>query len=199
MTHPKICIITPTIGRPSLRQTLESTDSLSIRDMWLVISDGHNPHAKSIWEDVSPVHSIYVEHTEVKGDYGNRLRDICMTMAPTQNYFIFLDDDDVFMPGALDIIRREIALYSPLPIMFRMRNGNGEILWRTRDITPGNVGGSMFCCPNKPDFLGVWANGAGHRSDYEFIRGTLMKYSPDWHKQLAWSGDIIIECRPEGH
>jgi hypothetical protein len=178
---------------------LESTDDLTDGDLWLVIGDGPTSKARSVWDDMSlsPAHHVYLEAPQSLGDYGNPIRDWGMSVIMAQDYFLFLDDDDVFVPGALSIIRREIARYSPIPIMFRMINGTGEILWRTREITPGNVGGSMFCCPNHPDFLGVWANGAGHRSDYEFIRGTLMKYSLDWRKQLAWSGDIIIECRPD--
>ena len=125
---------------------------------------------------------------EVNGDYES-LSD--------KDYFVFLDDDDILAPGAVNIVKREIAEHNHRPIMFRMINGNGELLWRTRDVTPGNVGGSMLVCPNKPGKLGKWANGGGHRSDHVFIEETLKRYGPGWRQNLFWSGDVIIHCRPE--
>jgi len=199
MSHyqPTICVITPTIGRPTLKRTLES-GQLTGGDQWLLLSDGHQPDVHELWNRLKADRPyLHWLGTRVqKGEYGNLLRDTAMSLSK-KDYFIFLDDDDIFAPNAIDIIKREIALYYPNPIMFKMINGNGEILWKTRDVTPGNVGGSMFCCPNNRDRLATWANGAGHRSDFEFIRGTLEKYGADWRQQLRWSGDVIIHCRPE--
>jgi glycosyltransferase involved in cell wall biosynthesis len=196
--QPSICIITPTIGRATLRNTLESAQ-IGPGDHWIVLADGPNEQAREIWFN-SPMARLngvfFAESLIRRGDYGNPLRDEAMNWA-TQDYFIFLDDDDVFAPGAVDIIKREIKEHYHRPIMFRMINGNGEILWKTREITPGNVGGSMLCCPNIKDKLGIWANGAGHRSDFEFIEGTLKNFGPGWRHHLFWSGEVIIHVRPQ--
>jgi hypothetical protein len=196
MTKPSICVITPTIGRPTLRRTLES-GILGQNDLWFVLQDSEGEGVYDIWYELRKSRPyLYLFETQYSGNYGNSLRDYAIRVSQSK-YFIFLDDDDIFAPGAIQIIKQEIALHHPKPIIFKMVNGNGEHLWRTRDITPGNVGGSMFCCPNIPGKLGKWDNGAGHRSDFEFIRGTLEKYGPDWRQQLAWSGEVIIHCRPE--
>lgn len=194
MTYqPTICIITPTIGRPSLRQTLESV-SLANNDHWIVVGDGPNTQARAIWASV-PTRGYYTETLTAYGDYGNALRDRAMMWA-TQDYLIFLDDDDVIVPGGIDIIKHEIKEHYPRPIIFKMRNGNGEILWKNREVTPGNVGAAMFCCPNRPDTFGKWTNGAGHRSDYEFIMATLKSYGPAWRQNIFWSDKVTVHCRP---
>jgi glycosyltransferase involved in cell wall biosynthesis len=199
MTYqPTICIITPTIGRPTLRRALKSgAKDLDIGDLWIVLGDGLQPDAIESCQSVNfNCQTAFLESVDSLGDYGNFLRDQAMSIA-TQDYFIFLDDDDIFAPNAIGIIKREIAEHYPRPIMFRMINGNGELLWRTRDVTPGNIGGSMFCCPNTPGRLGTWSNGRGHQSDLFFIGQTLKLYGPGWRQNLFWSGDVIVHCRPE--
>lgn len=196
--QPSICIITPTIGRPTLRRTLESgAAKLGPDDLWIIVGDGRQTAGQKI---CSRIHfnckSTFLMSADPVGDYGNSLRDQAMSIA-IQDYFVFLDDDDIFAPNAIQIIKREIAEHHPRPIMFRMINGNGELLWRTRDVTPGNVGGSMFVCPNTPGKLGTWANGGGHRSDFNFMEQTLKLYGPGWRQNLHWSGDVIVHCRPE--
>ena len=199
MTDLSICVITPTIGRPTLRRTLESA-KLGPLDNWEVITDGPEIY-KKVKPDIldllnSRRYLHYSTTFRVMGHYGNRLRDTRMSI--TENdYFVFLDDDDVFAPGAIEIIKEAIAQHHPRPIIFKMRNGNGETLWKNREVTPGNVGGSMFVCPNDPDKLGKWDNGQGHRSDIEFIRQTLENYGPGWRQDIVWSDEVIIHCRPD--
>lgn len=198
MTYqPSICVITPTIGRSTLRQALESgAAELDINDLWIISGDGPQPEALEICKKALEGQFAFVETGIALGDYGNPLRDQAISIA-TQDYFIFLDDDDIFAPNAIQIIKREIAEHHPRPIMFRMINGNGELLWRTREVATGNVGGSMFCCPNVPGQLGTWANGRGHQSDLAFIEETLELYGSGWRQNLHWSGDVIVHCRPE--
>lgn len=199
MTNPTICVITPTIGRPSLQRTLES-GVLGEGDSWRVIADGPEIH-RVVRANIDLPHTLpcisLSTSFEATGNYGNKLRDLAIATAQ-ESYFVFLDDDDIFAPGAVNIIKEAIAKHHPRPIIFKMINGNGEILWRNREVTPGNVGGSMFVCPNVPGKLGRWANGAGHRSDYEFIRQTLESYGPGWRQEIVWSDEVIIHCRPQG-
>jgi hypothetical protein len=182
-----------------LARTLESgAKDLDKNDLWIIFGDGLETGIIEICQHVDfNCETALLESVTTFGDYGNSLRDQAMSVA-TQDYFIFLDDDDIFAPNAIPIIKREIAEHHPRPIMFRMINGNGELLWRTREVTPGNVGGSMFCCPNTPGKLGTWANGRGHQSDFHFIEETLKLYGPGWRQNLFWSGDVIVYCRPEG-
>lgn len=197
---PSICVITPTLGRKTLYRALTSA-SLSMIDSWIVVLDdvkGDRDVANSTFNNLSPTRPYLsiVSHVGLTSEYGNKLRDLAMKMS-NSDYFLFLDDDDIFAPHAMDIVKIEIAQSYPRPIIFSMINGNGEKLWKNREVTPGNVGSSMFCCPNIPGKLGVWDNGAGHRSDFEFIQTTLKMYGPGWRQRLVWSDKVIVECRPK--
>jgi hypothetical protein len=100
---------------------------LDLNDLWLVLGDGPQPEALEVCKQVPfNCQSAFLESAVSLGDYGNPLRDQAMSIA-TQDYFLFLDDDDVFAPNAIQVIKREIAEHFTRPIMFRMINGNGEI------------------------------------------------------------------------
>lgn len=197
---PTICVITPTIGRPALKRALESA-RLSYHDRWMVILDVAHGDREMFTQIVHGMNKLFWPYIDlmpqinISGEYGNKLRDAAMQISEN-DYFLFLDDDDVFVPNAMNYVREEITRNYPRPIMFKMINGNGEILWKNREVTPGNVGTPMFCCPNIPGKLGVWDNGAGHRSDHEFIRTTLESHGDDWRQHLVWSDKVIVECRP---
>ena len=191
---PSICIITPTIGRPSLRVALQSIE-LSPLDQWIVVGDGTQPAAREIASTLFAHEDgvYYFETSTGRGDSGNPLRDLAMTWG-YQDYFLFLDDDDVFVPNARRIINEELKRHFGAPVIFRMTS-NGDVIWRHPSVEVGNVGGSMIAVPNRFGLIGTWANGHGHRSDYEFIMDTLRRYGSDWRQIIGWAGDIIIHCR----
>lgn len=186
-----IAIITPTISRPTLRRALTSA-RLTPDDEWLVIGDGPQPEAEKVCKGLAIL--PYLRYVEGKptGNRGNEQRDFGMMLAAA-DYLLFLDDDDVFVSGAIDVVRRHLDEQPhPHPIIFRMFH-NGGVIWASPELHPGNVGGAMFCAPNIKDKLGRWT---GHPveqiSDMGFMRGTLAHY-----KDLQWSGDVIVHCNPE--
>jgi len=184
MPVSSLCIVTPTISRPTLARALRSA-VLSPGDEWLVIGDGSQPEAEAQVAALNVPGMHYVEGPETH-HYGNEQRDLAMSMARAA-YFLFLDDDDIFLPGALERIRHYV---DGSPVMFRMHH-NGGIIWRDQMIAPGNTGGSMFCVPNVPGKFGRWGDSQAYTSDQQFILAT-MKHWPT----LIWSGEIIVECNP---
>jgi glycosyltransferase involved in cell wall biosynthesis len=179
-------IITPTKGRPTLARTLRSA-TLGPRDEWLVIGDGPQPVAQSIVEAMGDSHIRYTEGPQT-GDYGNARRQMGMEMA-VNDYLLFIDDDDEYVPGALKTIR---PLLNGYPFMFRMV-WNGEIIWRMREVYPGNVAAAMFAVPNYPHMLGRW--GRGYGADAEFIKETVELWGVE---NVVWSGDVIVRCHHDG-
>ncbi len=182
---PSLCVITPTISRPTLARALKSA-SLVPPDEWLVVGDGPQPEAARVVADLAMPGVRYLEGPETRNQ-GNEQRDFAMALA-TADYFLFLDDDDVFTPGALETVRRQLA---GAPVMFRIRH-NGGIIWREQVIAPGNTGGSMFCVPNVPGRFGRWGGPRAYGRDYFFMLET-MRHWPT----LVWLGDIIVECNPK--
>lgn len=180
MSNYSLCVITPTISRPTLYQAITS----AIVDEWLVIGDGPQLEAERIVNEVEGID--YIEGPQT-GDYGNAQRDLGIAQAQA-DYLSFLDDDDVFMPGAVETIKSQL---DGSPIIFRMLHPTGAVLWQRPGLSVGNVGGSMFIVPNVKSKLGKWANGKGYMSDFDFIETTLKHWG-----QPKWAGDVIIRCQP---
>lgn len=179
-------IITPTIGRATLARTLRSA-TLGPRDEWLVIGDGPQPEAQSIVEAMGDTRIRYIEGP-VTGDYGNARRQMGMGMA-AKDYILFIDDDDEYVPGALKTVR---PLLNGYPFVFRMI-WNGEIIWQTREVYPGNVAAAMLCAPNYKHMLGYW--GKGYGADAEFIKETVELWGIE---NVVWSGDVIVRSHNDG-
>lgn len=182
-----LCIITPTIGRPTLERTLTSA-KLSKNDEWLVIGDG--PQSFSVVDMVEKLGSpySYIEHPK-NNDCGNALKNFGMAISD-KDYFLFLDDDDIFTPDAIELVRHYTEQTNG-PIIFRMITPQGETIWKDQIITPGNVGSGMVCFPNIFNKLGKY--GTGYSADFFFIEQTVKK----WQGQITWAGEIITICQPE--
>lgn len=184
-----LCVITPTISRPTLERAIRST-RLGESDEWIVFGDGFQPEARAVIERLKAEipNLVYLETDRPTHDNGNTQRNLAMSVS-RKSYFLFLDDDDVFLPGAIEAVRKEM---DNLPVMFRMEHPAG-VIWREMVITPGNVGGSMICVPNDPDKYGQWPEGVdNHDTDIDFITETVSGFDG-----LIWSGKIIIEVSPE--
>lgn len=191
--NPSVCVVTPTIGRLTLERTLLSAAPDS-DDEWQVIGDGAQPQAEALVKCLNSSGRkdlIYHEGASC-GNYGNSLRDMAMSLSD-KDYFLYLDDDDIFVFGIWSTIKRELKQHYPRPVIFRMMDPLGRILWKEQRITPGNVGGSMFCPPNIPEQMATWGDYIGHGSDVQFIEATLKKQD----MTPAWSGEVIIKCKPE--
>lgn len=183
-----ICVITPTISRPTLRKALISA-RLTPEDEWVVVGDGPQPGAEAVVESLAIIPYLHYIEGPLTRNMGNEQRDIGMSLSH-KDYFLFMDDDDEFVPGAVDIVRRHLReVKGPRPIIFRMHH-NEHVIWTSRMLEPGNVGTSMFCIPNVPGRLGKWSGWPNPQtSDLEFLNDTL-KY---WNAKsdLIWSGDVI--------
>lgn len=187
---PSLCVITPTISRSTLRRALLSAE-LEPGDEWLVIGDGRQPDAAGLVSELWQAGRNWLRFIvgPETGDKGNSQRNLGMHRAEA-DYFLFLDDDDLFLPGAIEAIRGQL---NGEPVMFRMKHPNG-VIWQEQLLTPGNVGGSMLCVPNEPGKLPKWPERyIGHGSDFVFISDVEKRFGG-----LVWAGDVIIEVAPEG-
>lgn len=184
-----ICVITPTISRPTLRKALTSA-RLMPGDEWIVVGDGPQSGAERVVESLAIIPYLHYIEGPLTRNKGNEQRDLGMSLSD-KDYFLFMDDDDEFVPGAIPIVRRHLREAHGLhPMIFRMWH-NGHVIWTSRMIEPGNVGGSMFCIPNIPGRLGRWSGWPNPQtSDLEFLNDTLRYW--DARNDLIWSGDVIV-------
>jgi hypothetical protein len=104
-----------------------------------------------------------------------------------------MDDDDVYVPGAIEMMRDAAC---ERPVIFRMDHYSHGILWRDPEVRFGNVSTQMYVVPNEPDKLGTWAPHVPGLpepgGDYTFMAQTVKKMG-----EPVWREEIIAVLRPE--
>lgn len=193
-TH--LSFIVATTGRASLGRMLKSIHEqpLTHEDQVLIIgNDGLKKHEWAA-HDMRGVPWVYFP-CEPGGDWGHTERNLGMIMA-TGTHLVFGDDDDAFLPGAVTAIRKAADRNPGRPLMFRMFDANGAVLWGLPQIQMGNHGTPQFVPPNVPDRLGQF----GHRyeGDFDFVTSTLALYPTPPEKAVIWCADVIYGCRSFG-
>lgn len=175
MPEPRFSVIVPTIGRPSLADSLVSCDSVFVDEI-LVSPDGRQAHT-ACEQIVAETPLLYPSVTLLDpidesrlNERGHPQRNRAMLQADSP-WLCFLDDDDTFVHGAF--ARIVGALGPDVPHIFRMRYTEGHpeagtVLWGDRELRECNVGTPMFVVPNRR--LGWWPSRI--MGDFHFIRET---------------------------
>lgn len=160
-----ISVVIPTIGRPTLQRAI---DSCAGADEILVLEN----------QD---------------GDNGYRARNTLMAQA-TGDVLAFCDDDDVFVPDAIDLIRARAAEHPGRPLLFQMRLNGGQVIWSQPRLGYGNIGTPCIVVPNQPDKLGTWAGwqGSGSGGDCHFIHECVKRMGDP-----VWVERIVAHIRPD--
>src|SRR5205085_10755047 len=124
----RFSIIVPTCGRQSLRRTLQSIHSQALLDgdEVLLVADGPVPLAEELFaESGLPGRCLATPATR---DFGGSQRNRGMDEA-RGDYLLFMDDDDVFTPCAIQTIRAALQEAPDRPHLFRMRYAaSGRVL-----------------------------------------------------------------------
>lgn len=182
-----LTIVIPSIGRPTLENTLNSIASQLERfDQVFVVGDGHYPETKKLVGK----YGIQYGYFEMAGgphhDWGARARNFGVDLAK-KAYIAFMDDDDQYLPGAFKHIKNAIKSFNGYPFMFRMMHTR-SIIWTTPDLFVGNVSSQMVVVPNDKAKLGRFTD--RYEGDFDFIQSTADKYSV-YHNPFLWREEII--------
>lgn len=121
-----------------------------------------------------------------EGDWGNRARNRMIAKA-TREWLLFMDDDDEYVLGALDIVRETVVLSPGRLHLFRMETADGGVLWRDPEVRDSNVSTQMIACPNVE--LPPW--GDRYAGDLDFIEGAVATLG-----EPVWCEPIIARLRP---
>ncbi|MES2790051.1 MAG: glycosyltransferase family A protein [Planctomycetota bacterium] len=189
-----ISIVIPTLGRATLGRALESVvPYLDSNDEILVVADGVRPLARTVIEAFDSKQIRYFEHAVAGSTFGNAQRNFAMSQAQG-DYFAFLDDDDRFLPNALESIRREAR--HQVPLIFR-REYHQTFSWSRPEFIKGEVGTGMFATP----VHGPWVecplttDEPGY-TDFVWIQQVVALWPPN---SLRWCEDIIYWCKGHGY
>jgi glycosyltransferase involved in cell wall biosynthesis len=123
----------------------------------------------------------------------------------TASHLLYCDDDDVFLPGALETIRRWADANPGRIGLFRRRfNARVAPQWRVRELIPSNVQSMCMCIPNVPGKVPEWGpsgktveeqRALPPWSDVMFVEMTARLQATDW----VWVDAVIGHERPETH
>lgn len=182
-----LTIVIPTIGRPSLQNTLESiAPQLQMFDQVFVMGDGCYPESRKLVNK----YGIQYGYFEIPGgphhDWGARARNLGIEMAK-KAYITFMDDDDLYLPGAFVNIKSAIKSFSGNPLMFRMIHKK-SMIWTRDELAVGNVSSQMVAVPNNPKKLGRFTD--RYEGDFDFIKATADLYATDYDP-IIWRQEII--------
>lgn len=198
-----LTVVTPTIGRATLAATAESVLSqLGPDDEWIVVADAERKDARGLlWNAAWPAKShgkarfTWSYSREDGSRYGNRQRDHALSLVRT-SHVCFLDDDDVYEPGTLDLFR-EWAHDAPEAVhVGRARWGpghhaHGMTLWRDEEFRLMNVGTPMVLFPfasNMPRWMDF--NAQGITSDFGWMEAAAEG------REIKWHTEIVATVRP---
>ena len=168
-----LSVIVASSGRPTLARTIESVRSqMQSGDECLVSVNFDCP-------------------------WGHAARNQLM-IAARGDALMFLDDDDVYVPGALAVVRDKFEQLPDVLHLFKMRYANGSELWSTRDIVCGNVSTQMVVVPRifivDDDWHALFARW-GHpkyEGDFDFIEEAHGEI-----EDVHWHEEVIALVRPE--
>jgi len=188
-----LCILLTTIGKPELRNMLDSLKSqLNSNDYLYVVIDGQQyfESAKRIIESYKPnfpCKFIEIYNNENLGYWGHPLRNKYQSNL-NGDYILHCDDDDIYIKNSLGKVRQHIKGSDSKSIYFFKfyRNFNKkELYWVDEILRDGNVGTPCGVIPNIPSKMGIWTNRYG--GDYDFY--STCKFDHKFVDEIIYCAD----------
>ena len=144
----------------------------------------------SILPQLEPGDEVMILRDE-SGDAGDTPRNDAMPRA-AGTHLLFMDDDDVYTPGALARMRR-FADENPGRIgIFKLEYVVGNRRWVEPELRFKNVSTQTFLVPNVPGKLGRWERRGRIAGDFVFIEETARLQG-----EPLFVDEVTVLARPE--
>lgn len=184
-----ITVVVATLGRETLRATLESFgDQLHTDDVVHVCMDGRNDLVRRLCEEMSERYfgRWFYHEGDNLGYWGHAIRNELLPIVATDLVW-HIDDDDVAAPGALAAMRGMEATWT----VFRMKfmegsHANGITCWRWKRVARGDIGTPMIVAPPSKARFDLEYGG-----DIAYAKGLLEEFG-----EPAWDERVIALIRP---
>jgi glycosyltransferase involved in cell wall biosynthesis len=181
-----VSVLVATLGRPTLERTLASITSQFLPgDQVIVIGATPDIEARAALAGCTFVQA------QPGRNWGGHERAVGIQHA-TGDYVCFLDDDDVYVPGARVAMEQAMTSHPGQPTIFKMHIAwTGGALWTEPVLRMGNLGTPMLFLPNDARAKrGTWDMKYGN--DFRFIEAC--HYAPD---TIHWDPTVIANIKPE--
>jgi len=186
----------PTLVRAGVRRALQSIldggltevdEVICVVDMELADPDKEDELRWTAKDIGLPVRIETPFIKKAKPGYPSELRNFAHELAVGE-FITYMDDDDVYTPGALATIKERVAEHPGRAGVFRIRYPNGTLRWKEPKKYRSNVGGHCIVPPNLPG-LPPWLP-MGHAGT-QHVEDCARKFAP-----AVWHEDVIVELRP---
>lgn len=194
MSRPTFSFLVPTHreDRP-LRRCLDSVlPQMRPGDEVIVIGDTHDGDLPGVESLVSSYGFTYLALDTGFHDYGHSQLNLGLEHA-RGDYIHVNDDDDIWAPGAVGIMRATAANYPGRPLLFRFLSYVGLVYWHTRGLFARNhIGGHCLVAPNLPDKVGRWS--PEYSGDFDYLESTISLHGGI--DSAVWCDQIVAVARP---
>lgn len=179
-----INVVCTTIGRETLPRLIESfINQLSENDIFTIISDINHDYVANVLKKYNFKFKTQhiINESDRKGAYGHPLLNMYLN-GLEGDFIMFADDDDRYVDGAFDYIKKTLKVKNKLYI-FKHKWGN-TYAWNVQNFSRGNIGKCMCAIPNthnlpkfREDVLGdvCFFEEIGQQMDYEFVNHVIYK------------------------
>lgn len=198
MSAPSITFAIPTHreDRP-LKRCIESIKhQLGPDDEVLIIGDtfhGDLPGVQSLVESYGS-NFRYLPYDAGHSCWGHCQLSWAMTQA-RGDYWHANDDDDVYLPGAAEMMRKAAEAWPGKLLLFRFISQFGTIYWEeVGKVERNSIGGHCIVAPLIPSKMGTYA--CVYSGDYDYIQQTVAKFGGA--NQAIWIDNLICRARPNG-
>lgn len=193
-----LTIVIPTQGRETLPNCLASMLPKyhgGYRVDILVVADTHGATQRTLETIAGYVYDFnttYLEYDAGHHDWGYPQLQYGYERAQG-DYILNIGDDDVYEPGAFEMIRRAIDEVGEGPLLFRALMhpsasrpcGDPLLLWSRRGLLRrGRVTGQNLATPNVPGRIGQWVDDFVHME-------TVINA---WGGLVHWREEVIARC-----
>jgi glycosyltransferase involved in cell wall biosynthesis len=188
-----LLIVTPTIGRLTLRRTLDSAAStLHENDQWIVVGDGPQPGVEELVMEYGESF-LYRETATRTMVYGNAQRNLALDMLKNNDpefegitHVCFIDDDDIYTTGAIDRLHEAMTVRPDVmhtfPVWVGWNAAGGNLAYRDMAL-PGIL---------VPRTVNARFDGKGIGED--------LRFAVECNEQFEWLShggeDILVTITP---
>jgi GT2 family glycosyltransferase len=175
-----ISILIATIGKTTLKAMLESLkNQLKKEDNLYVVVDG-----KEYFDDFNCVISSFKNYDfnlkiiyEKKnlGYWGHGIRNKYQKKLKG-DYIMHADDDDIYVDGAIDLIKNYIEKndYETMMLFKFFLTNKNDTYWKDPELRFSNIGTPCGVIPNIPEKMGKWGKRRG--GDFDFYNSCKFNY-----------------------
>lgn len=181
----KLSVILPTINRSTLAQALASCRG--VHEI-IVVVDGPDYRGAAEVFEASGLPGRTVLLTRCYGDYGHTPRQIGLAYC-SGDWITYLDDDDAYLPGAVEMLGDLLAQAEAEPHFFRVDFADLGLVWRDPELRLGNISTLGIVHPNDRRW-GQWSH--RYEGDYDFAMSMAANYP-----RVHWVDKVL--ARVEGH